>query len=70
MRFDMVLAGVGGQGVLSLASAIAVGAMEDRLYVKQSDVHGMAQRGGAVMASIRLADREIASGLIRKGPLQ
>ncbi len=67
MRYDIVLAGVGGQGVLSLAAAIASGAMAEKLFVKQSEVHGMAQRGGAVMASLRLADREIASDLIPFG---
>jgi indolepyruvate ferredoxin oxidoreductase, beta subunit len=67
MKFDIVLAGVGGQGVLSLASAIASGAMEEKLHVKQTEVHGMAQRGGAVMASLRLSDIEIASDLIPQG---
>ncbi len=67
MKFDIVLAGVGGQGVLALAAAIATGAMEEKLFVKQAEVHGMAQRGGAVMATLRLADREIASDLIPRG---
>ena len=67
MKCDIVLAGVGGQGVLALAAAIASAAMEARLHVKQAEVHGMAQRGGAVMATLRLADREIASDLIPRG---
>ncbi len=67
MKCDIVLAGVGGQGVLSLAAAIASGAMEEKLCVKQAEVHGMAQRGGAVMATLRLADREISSDLIPRG---
>jgi indolepyruvate ferredoxin oxidoreductase beta subunit len=67
MKYDIVLAGVGGQGVLALAAAIATGAMEEKLFVKQAEVHGMAQRGGAVMATLRLADREIASDLIPMG---
>ena len=67
MRCDIVLAGVGGQGVLSLAAAIASGAMEEKLCVKQAEIHGMAQRGGAVMATLRLADHEIASDLIPRG---
>ncbi len=67
MKCDIVLAGVGGQGVLSLAVAIASGAMEQKLWVKQSEVHGMAQRGGAVMSTLRLSDREIASDLIPRG---
>jgi len=67
MKCDIVLAGVGGQGVLSLAAAIATGAMVEKLYVKQAEVHGMSQRGGAVMATLRMADREIASDLIPRG---
>ena len=50
MKFDIILAGVGGQGVLSLANIIAGAAMADRLSVKQSEIHGMSQRGGAVFA--------------------
>jgi indolepyruvate ferredoxin oxidoreductase beta subunit len=67
MKYDIILAGVGGQGVLALAAAIASSAMEEKLFVKQAEVHGMAQRGGAVMATLRLADREIASDLIPHG---
>jgi indolepyruvate ferredoxin oxidoreductase beta subunit len=67
MKFDIVLAGVGGQGVLSLSSIIASGAMKEGLFVKQSEVHGMAQRGGAVLANLRLSDKPIASDLIPKG---
>jgi indolepyruvate ferredoxin oxidoreductase, beta subunit len=67
MRFDIVLAGVGGQGVLSVSAVIASAAMEAGLQVKQSEVHGMAQRGGAVLAHLRLADHPIASDLIPHG---
>ncbi|MCL2480601.1 MAG: indolepyruvate oxidoreductase subunit beta [Spirochaetaceae bacterium] len=67
MKFDVVLAGVGGQGVLSLAAIIATGAMKDNLKVRQSEVHGMAQRGGAVLAHLRISDSEIASDLVPKG---
>lgn len=67
MKFDIVLAGVGGQGVLSLSAIIASGAMKQGLYVKQSEVHGMAQRGGAVLANLRLSDQPIASDLIPRG---
>ena len=67
MKFDILLTGVGGQGVLALAAAIASGAMEEKFYVKQAEVHGMAQRGGAVMATLRLSDREISSDLIPRG---
>lgn len=67
MKCDIVLAGVGGQGVLSLAAAITSSAMTEKLWVKQSEVHGMAQRGGAVMATLRMADHEIFSDLIPLG---
>jgi len=67
MKFDIVLSGVGGQGVLSLSSIIASGAMKEGLCVKQSEVHGMAQRGGAVLANLRLSDHPIASDLIPGG---
>lgn len=67
MKFDIVLAGVGGQGVLSVSAVIASAAMEAGLHVKQSEVHGMAQRGGAVLAHLRLADAQIASDLIPRG---
>ena len=67
MRFDIVLAGVGGQGVLSMAALIGRAALREGLFVKQSEVHGMAQRGGAVHAHLRLADRPIESDLIPLG---
>jgi indolepyruvate ferredoxin oxidoreductase beta subunit len=66
MRYDVILAGVGGQGVLSVAAIIALGAMKDGLSVRQSEVHGMAQRGGSVQAHLRLSDRIIVSDLIGK----
>jgi indolepyruvate ferredoxin oxidoreductase, beta subunit len=67
MTFDIILAGVGGQGVLSLSSIIAAGALEAGLHVKQSEVHGMAQRGGSVTAHLRLADRPVESELVPLG---
>jgi indolepyruvate ferredoxin oxidoreductase, beta subunit len=67
MKFDIILAGVGGQGVLSLSSIIASAALDDGLYVKQSEVHGMAQRGGAVTAHLRLSDQPIESDLVPLG---
>ncbi len=67
MRFDIILAGVGGQGVLSLAGIIASAALEEHLYVKQSEVHGMAQRGGAVTAHLRLSSDPIDSDLVPLG---
>jgi len=67
MKYDIMLAGVGGQGVLSLAALIGRAAVAEGLHVKQSEVHGMAQRGGAVLSHLRLADRVIASDLIPLG---
>ncbi len=67
MKYDVILAGVGGQGVLSVAAIIANGAMREGLQVKQSEVHGMAQRGGAVEAHLRVSDSEIKSDLIGRG---
>jgi indolepyruvate ferredoxin oxidoreductase beta subunit len=67
MKFDIILAGVGGQGVLSVSAIIASSAMKEGLAVKQSEVHGMSQRGGAVLANLRLSDKPIASDLIPRG---
>ena len=67
MTFDIILAGVGGQGVLSVSSIIASSAMKEGLAVKQSEVHGMSQRGGEVLANLRIADHPIASDLIPRG---
>lgn len=67
MKFDIVLAGVGGQGVLSVSAVIASAALAAGLQVKQSETHGMAQRGGAVSANLRLSDRPIASDVVPLG---
>ncbi|MDE2369331.1 MAG: indolepyruvate oxidoreductase subunit beta [Burkholderiales bacterium] len=67
MNFDLVLAGVGGQGVLSIAWVLDQAAHAVGLRLKQSEVHGMAQRGGAVSAFVRLSDAPIASDLVAAG---
>jgi len=67
MTYDILLAGVGGQGVLSIATILARAAMIDGLQVRQSEVHGMSQRGGGVLAHLRIADAEIHSDLIPSG---
>src|SRR4051812_20020664 len=67
MKYDILLAGVGGQGVLSLSSIVAWSAMEEGLHVTQSELHGMSQRGGAVVAHLRMADSPIASSLVPRG---
>ncbi len=67
MKFDIVLAGVGGQGVLSVSGIIAAAAMQEGLAVKQSEVHGMSQRGGAVVANLRMGSGTVASDLVPLG---
>jgi indolepyruvate ferredoxin oxidoreductase beta subunit len=67
MKCDVILAGVGGQGILSVAAMIAQAAVGEGLAVRQSEVHGMAQRGGAVLAHLRISDRVIAGDLVPKG---
>ncbi len=67
MRCDVILAGVGGQGVLSMAYAIDHAAMARGYFIKQSELHGMSQRGGAVSTHLRLSDAPIESDLICKG---
>ena len=67
MNFDLVIAGVGGQGVLTIAAVLDRTAHAAGLFVKQSEVHGMAQRGGAVSAFVRISDQPIASDLIARG---
>lgn len=67
MKTDIILAGVGGQGILSIASAIGVAALKNGLNVKQAETHGMAQRGGDVVSHMRISDKPIYSDLIPKG---
>ncbi|MEG2070043.1 MAG: indolepyruvate oxidoreductase subunit beta [Bacteroidales bacterium] len=67
MKIDIILAGVGGQGILSIASTIGYAAVKKGLFLKQAEVHGMSQRGGDVQSHFRLADYEIASDLIPMG---
>ena len=67
MKTDIILAGVGGQGILTIATIIGIAALEDNIYVKQAEVHGMSQRGGDVESDLRLSDKPIASDLIPKG---
>jgi indolepyruvate ferredoxin oxidoreductase, beta subunit len=67
MNYDLVVCGVGGQGVLTIAAVIDRAIHEAGLYLKQSEVHGMAQRGGAVSAFVRISDQPVASDLIAQG---
>jgi indolepyruvate ferredoxin oxidoreductase beta subunit len=67
MKQDIILAGVGGQGIISIAYVIASAALEEGLEVKQAEVHGMSQRGGAVQSHLRLSRDRIWSDLIPQG---
>ena len=67
MKTDIILAGVGGQGILSIATILGAAALTDNLYLKQAEVHGMSQRGGDVMSCLRLSSEPIASDLIPMG---
>ena len=67
MKCDIILAGVGGQGILSIAATIGLAAVEQNLFLKQAEVHGMSQRGGDVQSHLRLSDQEIFSDLIPHG---
>ena len=67
MKLDIKLCGVGGQGILSIATIIAEAATEAGLHLKQAEVHGMSQRGGDVQSDLRLSTEPIWSDLIAKG---
>ncbi len=67
MKKDIILAGVGGQGILSIATVIGEAALNEGLYLKQAEVHGMSQRGGDVQSNLRLSSEPIHSDLIAKG---
>ena len=67
MKKDIILAGVGGQGILSIATVIGEAALQEGLYLKQAEVHGMSQRGGDVQSNLRLSSEPIMSDMIVKG---
>lgn len=67
MKIDIVLAGVGGQGILSIATILGAAALKENLYIKQAEVHGMSQRGGDVQSNLRISSEPIASDLIPQG---
>ncbi|MCD6181268.1 MAG: indolepyruvate oxidoreductase subunit beta [Candidatus Cloacimonetes bacterium] len=67
MKKDIILAGVGGQGILTIASVIGAAAIEEGLNLKQAEVHGMSQRGGDVQSHLRISDQPIYSDLIPMG---
>ncbi|MGQ9620427.1 MAG: indolepyruvate oxidoreductase subunit beta [Bacteroidales bacterium] len=67
MKTDIIIAGVGGQGIVSIAAIIGLAALDNNLFLKQSEVHGMSQRGGDVQSHLRLSDKPIHSDLIPYG---
>ena len=67
MKTDIILCGVGGQGILSIATIIGEAAMKEGLYIKQAEVHGMSQRGGDVQSNLRISSKPIHSDLIAQG---
>lgn len=67
MKRDIILSGVGGQGILSIATVIGKAALNEGLHIKQAEVHGMSQRGGDVMSCLRISSDPIASDLIPRG---
>jgi indolepyruvate ferredoxin oxidoreductase beta subunit len=67
MKTDIILAGVGGQGILSIAASLGAAALNENYYLKQAETHGMSQRGGAVVSHLRIADHPIYSDLIPTG---
>jgi indolepyruvate ferredoxin oxidoreductase beta subunit len=67
MKSNIILAGVGGQGILTIAAVLDIATLDNNLNIKQSEIHGMSQRGGAVQSHVRISDKEIYSDLIPKG---
>ncbi|NJY63882.1 indolepyruvate oxidoreductase subunit beta [Salinimicrobium sp. CDJ15-81-2] len=67
MKTNIILSGVGGQGILTIAAVLDTAALNQDLFIKQSEVHGMSQRGGAVQSHVRISDKEIHSDLIPEG---
>jgi indolepyruvate ferredoxin oxidoreductase beta subunit len=67
MKNDIILSGVGGQGILSIAAVIGLAAVANDLFLKQSEVHGMSQRGGDVQSHLRLSNKPVSSDLIPYG---
>lgn len=67
MKTDIILSGVGGQGILSIATVIGDAALNEGLHLKQAEVHGMSQRGGDVQSNLRISSEPIHSDLIPLG---
>jgi indolepyruvate ferredoxin oxidoreductase, beta subunit len=67
MKTDLVLAGVGGQGILTIAKVVCEAALTRGLHFKQAEVHGMSQRGGSVQTHLRLDADQVLSDLVAVG---
>ncbi|MGE4586418.1 MAG: indolepyruvate oxidoreductase subunit beta [Mangrovibacterium sp.] len=67
MKTDIILAGVGGQGILTIATVLGEAVLSEDLFLKQAETHGMSQRGGAVVSHMRISRKSIASDLIPLG---
>ena len=67
MKTNIILSGVGGQGILTIAAVLDTAALDENLFVKQAEVHGMSQRGGAVQSHVRISNKQIFSDLIPFG---
>ncbi|MCF0207628.1 MAG: indolepyruvate oxidoreductase subunit beta [Bacteroidales bacterium] len=67
MKKDIILCGVGGDGIVSVAKIISDAALNENLYIKQSEIHGMSQRGGSVFSHLRISDKPIYSDVIPEG---
>jgi len=67
MKLDIILAGVGGQGILTIATVVGQAALREGLHIKQAEVHGMSQRGGDVHSNLRISSEPVHSDLVGKG---
>lgn len=66
VRGDIVITGVGGQGIILASEILSAALLKAGFDVKQSEVHGMAQRGGSVVSHIRYGER-VFSPVIDQG---
>lgn len=67
MKKDIILCGVGGDGIVSVAKIISDAALNKDLNLKQSEIHGMSQRGGSVFSHLRISDKPIYADVIPEG---
>jgi len=66
MKMDMVVSGVGGQGIVVISDIYCEAALLDGFDVAKAEIHGMAQRGGAIVAHVRIGDK-VQAPLIERG---